>query len=329
MDNTIIQQGSFISTGTSMTIPVRSGIDWMEIINYTQSIAQPGGGNATAVRHFWSSGMPTGLAVANVKNGASDALTSVASVANSFNLVDSSASMLGTPIAVTAGTNVAAPVYSTANTNGLVVGNIVRVYGTAFTDWNGMDFSVGAVAANANFTPAYAASGAPGVPAGAGAGFWQFVAPDLATYKLFYPSRRTIVNITQAAQAVITTSVAHGYTIGQNIRIDVPAVCGMIQMNGLIGTITAVTAGTFTVNINSTNFTAFTFPTAAQTPCTFAQAVPMGTTAGGVLDDATYNQGYIGMILGGGLAAIGAAANGPAGILGDVVYWRAGKSFNL
>ena len=329
MDNTIIQQGFFSSTGTSMTLPIRSGIDWMEVIDYTQFIAQPAGGNATGVKFYWANNMPvTGLAY--VKNGASDALTGVIGVANSFNLVDSSASMLGTPIAVTAGanTNTTQPIYTTGNTNGLVTGNIIRIFSTAQTNVNGMDFSVGTVVNNTSFQMAATLQQAPGVASGAN-GFWQFVAPDLATYRLFYPSKRTIINITQAASAVVTTSVAHGYTVGQMIRLNVPAVCGMTQMNLLLGQITAVTTYTFTVNINSSSFTAFTFPTYLVPPCSFANAVPVGETAGGALDDATYNQGYIGMILGGGLAAVGAAANGPAGINGDIMYWKAGKSFNL
>lgn len=63
---------------------------------------------------------------------------------------------------------------------------------------------------------------------------------------------RSITNITKAAQAVITTSVAHTLLTGQYVYIE--GVSGMTQINGLVGVIQSVTSNTLTVNIDSTNF---------------------------------------------------------------------------
>ena len=128
--NTFITQGSFVSTGTNHTLNIETGFDWLEVTNYTQSIAQPGGGNTTAVKHYWQDGMPLGLCIATTKSGASDALLNVVSVAGSIAKIDSSALTLGASVSVTAGTNATQPVYSTASTAGLQTGSIVRVYGS-------------------------------------------------------------------------------------------------------------------------------------------------------------------------------------------------------
>jgi hypothetical protein len=102
----------------------------------------------------------------------------------------------------------------------------------------------------------------------------------------------------------------------------------------VLGTITAVdatvtTGNSITVNIDSTAFTAFAFPLSAAVPFTFAEVIPVGEdtasalTAGvDILTDATINTGYIGMILTGG-------ASCPGGVVSDVVYWTAGKSFSV
>ncbi len=110
---------------------------------------------------------------------------------------------------------------------------------------------------------------------------------------------------------MITLSVAHGYTVGQEVRFNVPSAFGMTEINGLLGVITAVTTGstnTITVNIDSTGFTAFAFPTSAVAAAgvTFAQVVPVGEAAinsvsqpfGNLLDDATRNVSVTGVIVG-------------------------------
>ena len=39
MDNTIIQQGMFTSTGSSVTVNLRSDVDWMMVYNTTEAAA--------------------------------------------------------------------------------------------------------------------------------------------------------------------------------------------------------------------------------------------------------------------------------------------------
>ncbi len=70
-----------------------------------------------------------------------------------------------------------------------------------------------------------------------------------------------ITNITQAANAVVTVGTPHGLTNGDVVYFS--SVAGMTNINGLTGTVTAATSLTFTVNINSTAFLAYTFGGAA------------------------------------------------------------------
>lgn len=339
MDNTILQTGTLTSTGANQTIVLRSDFDWIKVTNETQMWAQPGGGNAAGVQWFWRRGNTAGQGTIFYKSGADGILASGAAdgilatqitAGSGFYPINSSTLTAGAAIAVTAGTNVTSPVYSTGTTAPIAIGSIVRLYGTNQTNINGLDFTVGAVTPATNFTMSAVLPAAPGAVAGAN-GFWRFVAPDLATYKLFAPARRVIAKITAASPAVVTTLVDHGYVTGQVVRLNVPAVCNMIQMNGLSGTITSLTANTFSINIDASAFTAFIFPAIASVPCTYAEVLPIGAIST-VLADATYNQGYIGVTLAGGLAAVPLIAAvgtyGPAAVTGDVLYWETGKVFN-
>jgi hypothetical protein len=328
MNNDIIQQGYFTSTGVNYTIKLLSDMDWLRIVNLTQSAAQ---NNGYGFEYFWQRGMgTTGIMY---YHPAGDHTMAVNSIASAFTAINMGTQTLGGTIATTAGTNATRPITSTGSTAGLSDGAIVRLNSTAHTDLNGLDFTVDTVVSNTSFRLANTLATAPGAIAGAGT--WRLVAHNIEEYKLIKPSARIISNITQATSAVVTTLVDHGLSVGQRVKFSVPhAVYGMTQIDGLNGIVTAVSAAgswpqTFTVNIDTTGFTAFAFPTIANLVTygafTNAQVFPMGQGTTGTynytFEDAVTNQGFIGMIL-------TAGTTGPAGNNADVIYWRAGKSFN-
>lgn len=331
-DNTIIQQGYFTADGTDKIIPLRSDVDWVHVVNLTQIAA---GTQWAGVEFFWQRHMANGDAVVDFHAAASQVI-SKSTCAVGFNgatyrgvyLYDSSASMLGAPIAVTAGTNATQPVYSTATTTDLNPGTIVRVWGGAHTNINGLDFSIDTIVAATSFRLANTLATAPGVVNGAG--FYRIVAPNATLYDMFYPAKRVIANITAANPAVVRTLVDHNYQIGQSVKISVPATCGMTQINGITAVITARTAATFTLGeIDSSGFTAFNYPLPAIVPFTPAEVTPIGDVSilgATTLSGATNNTAAIGMIL--GTSSTAAIALGSAGgTNGDVIKWRAGKSF--
>ena len=320
MDGTQILQGTFTSTGLTTIIPIPSGVDWMRIYNLNEAHATNAG---RGFEYFWQRGFAQNTSLMWY-HPAGDHTVAI-DTSTGFTAVDTSVFGASAPVAVTATTNVVAPVISTGTTTGVAVGSIVRLSGlAAVPNICGIDFTVGAVNPGVSITTAYNLATAPGFAGGAG--FYRIITPAP-----WYPRRRTVINITQAAQAVITTSVTNQFTVGQQVRFQVPAACGMTEINGLIGTVVAVAAASFTVNIDTTAFTAFAWPAVALVPFTPAEVVPVGEDtayalstipANNILDDATINTAIIGM------SCLGGTTN-PMGTAGDVIYWRAGKSVNV
>ena len=327
MDNTIIQQGMFTSTGSSVTVNLRSDVDWMMVYNLTQA-ANNSQTTAIGVKYYWQRGMPANAKWVTLKSNATNASQLEQYVTGGgFILVDSSLQTPGVlQSTITAISNATIPVVTNTGTNGLVAGNVVRLINVAGAQQiGGMDFTVGY---NTLSTTTFSLDYMSTIVAGT-TGSWKLIPFN----PIFYPRRRSITAITQATSAVVTLSVTHGYQIGQLVRMVVPAAFGMVEMNGLQATIIAIntntsSGNTITLDIDSSAFTAFAFPLSAATPFSPAEVVPMGEDTAAALDygvdilsDATLNESYIGMILGGGV-------NCPAGAASDAIAWVAGKSFS-
>lgn len=173
----------------------------------------------------------------------------------------------------------------------------------------------------------------------------QLVSSPTGTPPYFYPSLGTIVSITQANPAVVTTSVNLNLTAGQVIRLRVPAAFGMTQANNVTAIISAVsgnqitlggTTGAFTLNnsLNTTAFTAFTWPLATGVPFNYATVTPVGSgpqiTATGfynadTLEDATQNISFNGFSVG-SLLLNTASATVFGIVAGDVFAWTAWRA---
>lgn len=319
-------QGKFISTGTAKTIQLRSDMDWMWVKNNTVSYAA---GGATGAEFYWQRGMTQGRGTVYTKTTTTNALAIAQIAANSgFYLIDSSVNIPGSSVALTGITNASPPLVNTGDTSSLNTGDVVRIFNTVGAQQlGGLDFTVGTIVANTSFTLAYMAAIAGANP---GAGTYR----KIPFSPLYYPRNRYISSITQASQAVVKLTVTHLLTVGQVVRFIIPTVTasryGMSELNGLTGTIVAVSTAnnTITVDINTTAFSAFAFPLTTDPGFTPAQIVPVGENtaealSAGVneLEDATVNSGYIGMTLMAGTSS-------PAGAINDEIYWVAGKSFS-
>lgn len=374
MDGTILGQGTFTvpATITNRVIAIPSGADWVKVVNYTRS-GTVGGASAFGMEYYWQRGMAAGTGQVKYYSNGSAIINGDNLLSGGFTLYDPSGQtqgalpLLSASVVTTAITNVTRPVVSTGSTAGISVGTIVRL-STQSGDTQlaagilGVDFVVGAVTPNTNFTLLTASNAlANTIGLTTGTGHYRIVNYD----PLYYPRNRTIVNITQAVNANVGVSIPHGLTPGQEIRFNIPAVSGMIELNPNplnnyypsnasqnAYVVSVVDDYNFTINIDTTAYTAFSFPTVAQQPSSLPQVIPFGedtafalvntasqtptiggaqinNTNTGILADSTVNTGIIGMILGtGGLGDIsGAAITGPAGsVAGDVVYWVAGKS---
>lgn len=330
--NSLTQQGEFTSDGTDKIIALRSDVDYVDIWNLTNIAASTQWAGCT---WHWQREMAADDSVTNFHAAASQ-VTSMSTSAIGYNgatyrgvtLIDSSDRTPGGAVATTAGTNATQPVYATADTGTMIAGSIVRIQNTAHDTIDGLDFTVDTVTADTSFRLANTLATAPGVIAGAGT--YRLIAPNVTVYNMWYPKKRVISNITQAAAGVVTTLVDHGYTTGQTVRMNIPATNGMTELNGQLVTVTNINAATFSINVATTGYTAFNFPLPAIAPYTPAQVIPVGETASlayaNTLDDAMINTAFIGMVLGTSAAAA-VALGSPGGSNGDVIKWVAGKSF--
>lgn len=316
--DSIIQTGSFTSDGTNKTLKIRSDVDKMVLENVTQWAAS---NNGYGYRYTWYRAL--GTTALMEYHPAGDHTAAVDTTLAAVELVDSSDYALGAAVATTAGTNITKPEYLTGDTTGLANGSIVRLISTDQSNLNGLDFTIDSLSANTSFELANTLATAPGIIAGAG--FYRNVAPNLEIYSLFAPAGRNVANISTAASAVVTTLVDHGYAIGQQVKFSVDADSGMTQINGVTGNITAITDGTFTVDVDTTAMTAFTFPIYTDVPCQIPSCVPVGDAKSTVSETSPskfFNQGFIGVILTGG-------TTWPGGSNNDVIKWTAFKAVSI
>jgi hypothetical protein len=321
-----IFNGSFTSTGSAQFLNIRGGLDTIEVWNMTELAAA---NDSHGVSYAWNLGMGYNDAIVTMRNAAATAVnatTAATLTVPGFIVYDASTQVNGPTIATTDfGTT--AHVVLTGNTTGVSVGSIIRLQEmTGANQVNGMDYTVTAVNPGVSMTLGYT----PVTVAAAGAGAY-FTVP----FNKWYPQTRYIASISQAAQAVVVFTVTHGYQVGQAIRFHVGSFNGMKQIDGLEGNIVAVntTTNSVTVDINTTAFTAFVWPTTAVAAAPFTQAYvnPIGMDSSlalaqvppaDTLTDAMQNIMTTGIILGAGITS-------PAGSVNDVIYWRATSSFNL
>jgi len=318
-NKSIINTGKFKSDGKPKILKIRSDVDSLEVRNYTQMATT----NATGrgIKFEWQRGMSDDTGIEYKKQANVNAVDCVTLTSGGFTLVDTSTDSVGGAVAVTTTSNAAKPVVVTATTTGLHVGTIVRLQSVAAAyNMCGMDIEVGAVTPATNFTAAYAFSSAR-------------AAGTAGTYRIIkyqnnnMPQVRYIINVTQAASAVITMSVTHGYSVGQRIKIVMPEEYDMVEINNKYVTVTAVDTAnnTITVDIDSTGFTAFDFPVDAALPFSPAITVPDGNENKiAYIETTPYtcsDEGYLGIVLDGGVQA-------PTGSADDIIYWKSETSLN-
>jgi hypothetical protein len=342
--------GSFISTGNAKHIPIKISFDWMETYNWTVDTAQTVNG---VIRTSWYRGMPandcnyTYFSAAATTINSATALGFPGGAQPGYTLYNSGNTEYYTnnytnllqPIAITAISNAAAPLVTTADTTtvALVAGDIVRLSNTnpQVGQFGGIDFTVGNVVnANANFTLAYG----PQVIAGAGmTGFYRKLKNDTP----WIPRNRTISAITPGVTTVISMTVDHDFKVGEKVRFHIPTVrgsaaFGMVELDKHVGTILAINkvqgvTNTITVDIDSSAFTAFVWPLTAFDRFTAPTVCPIGETAvdhidttwfgtDTITDDKKINTSSTGIILGGNTTVVS-----PVGATGNVIYWKAGN----
>ena len=314
MDNTIIQQGNFTSTGEAEILDIRSDVDWMEVINDTQfaTTQTPGRG----VKFEWQRGLAPAASWVYAKENASNALIANKVLKGGFTLIPKGPGLKITGTTITK----ASPPVCTATAHGLSDGDLVLL--TNLTNMVQLPlilFSIGNVTTN-TFELIFFDTNTANFVAETAFEVQSF--PDFT----FRPSLNFISKITKGTttQVQLTATAPHiDFNIGGQLRFGIPAPYGMQEINNLLGEILSIdtATNTYTVAIDSSSFSDFAFPSSLAFPSSKAIVTDIGTSANNSLD-ATDNLAFIGMELSAGI-------NGPAGSSGDKIFWKAGKSFSV
>lgn len=312
--NQSLIRGTFTSDGVSETI----NVPWLPTFFKTRNITQFGSAAAAtpvmiAERTIE---MPQGSALTYTKTtGAATLDLPTMNLADGMIFRDQSTEVPGPELT---GTSITAanPAVVTITAHGLVVGDSIRLYNTTgMLQIAGMEYSVTNVLTANTFEIFLDSSG--------------FAAPATALnartipFTNFYPRFMWITGITQATQAVIQTSfigvTGDLFAVDQLVTLKVPPEFGMVEANDLRVRVVAFNnaTGTLTVDLNTTGFTAFAFPTSATAAngVNFPQVVPFGNVALGLALPVA-NQWDIQVIL--GTNAIGGN--------NDVMEWLAARS---
>jgi hypothetical protein len=347
MPFTILTGGSFTSTGAGVKIPLPSSADYFVTTNVTEMGAA---GSECCRGEWYGSKFGTGASAVNDglrwKNVGSNAIQidkfSTATASGGFTYVTS------VPVvepqaanAITAITNVNPAVVSQTNTYSN--GDILYLYNTTnMLQIAGMAFQISSVSGSGYTLLGLPATTSNGFALAGTGGFTRRV----SQFNAVEPEYLFITNISQATQAVVSTSVdpSQHYVVGMKIHLSVPYSFGMTQMNQLTGKILAVNAVSATANIGAYNltididssaFSAFAFPasTASPTAQLFATLSPAGASTqfdpvslvqtGYDFQKQPFRTGQFTpyMFLSGG-------DNSPAGGTGDVINWTAYKFEN-
>lgn len=282
MPFTIITGGSFTSTGISQKLVMPSSPDYIKFVNVSQMA------NATATDcvagEWFGSKFGSGATAANDgirwrKVGSSTILIdtfATITATNGFTYVTTNPVVeAANAAAITSITQAGNAVVSQV-AHGYANGDILQFNGTTgMLQISGMNFEISSASANAYTLIGLNSSGF-AAPATAG------TTRRISKYLAVDPQFLYITGISKATSAVVTFSVdpTAYYVVGMKMRFSIPSSFGMLEMNGLTGTITAVNAAayTVTVDIDSTAFTTFAFPasTASPTAPLFATIAPAG-----------------------------------------------------
>jgi hypothetical protein len=280
---TIVTQGTFTQPATAVNqiIPLPSGADYFKTINYTQM------SNATSsscVAGEWFGG---GITPANDGLRWTKAGSNVINIdkfsnstaSNGFTYVTAfpapQAALTGTTI--TQATDAVATVTNTySNGDTVVIYNAVGMQ-----QISGMTFTISSVSSS-GFTLLGLNS------SGFATAATSFQVRRVNQFTPVEPSFLYVTAITQAAQAQVTVSQANSVYLGQKLEFTIPGSFGMVQLNNFnqaqskpVVVTAIVDAYNFLINVNTTSYTAFAFPTSASSPTAqlFATVAPAGQSA--------------------------------------------------
>ncbi len=239
--------------------------------------------DAQEIEWFWERSMAQGTAkgIRQTSSGSDPAMIATFLSANGISTYDTSnpptfAALTATAITGNAGTFIV----SMTNTGTIAVGDYVRLYAvTGEQQIAGYTFQVTAVTTNTSITLGYMASGGQTFAADATAAQVIKFIPNR-----FYPRWRYIAGITQAAQATVYFTEKNDFTPGEIVSFRVSSAFGMDEINNVPARVLTVTnsstVSSIVIDLDTSGFTAFAFPTSAVALAGVSPAVCVPSSSG-------------------------------------------------
>ena len=279
-----IGQWSYTNPATiiAQNIPMTAQPDWVFVKDTTNWGAQSTAANPIYSEWF-SANMAQGSYLAlGQPSSTTTGVTTYASQGTSggFTFINQISPPTYSKVAITA-VNGTTFVVLTGTTTGINVGDLVRLINVVGAQQiSGPNlYQVTAVSGGSSITLGYAASAANAglVVANGTTGYYQKVYPSA-----FYPTTLPVAYITQATQAVVYFFRQNPYTAGELVDFQIPVPYGMTQLSNLTGqsgsgpfssnpagaarvlsVTNSSTVSSITIDVNTTGFTAFQYPTSA------------------------------------------------------------------
>lgn len=88
---------------------------------------------------------------------------------------------------------------------------------------------------------------------------------------------QTIASVTQSNPCIVTTVNDHNYVPGMIMTFLIPTAFGMVQLNGKNVQVLSLTPNTLTINLDSTGFTPFAYPSPLPSAYTPPSIIPNGS----------------------------------------------------
>jgi len=337
---TIVSQGTFTqpATAVNQVIPLPSGVDYFKTYNYTQMATTQTTGRNVIGEWFGGGISAVNDGISWVKANSANTLT-----ASTFATLGSTGftyvTVAPSPQAALTGTTITAANPAVASvTNTYSNGDQVIIYNAVGMEQiSGMTFTISSVSGSAFTLLGLNASGF-------SAGATSFLVRKVTSSPVglitpVAPSYLYVTAVTQAAQAQVTTSQQHGLVVGQKIEFTIPSSFGMVQLINFNQpgskppiVVSIVDTYNFTINVNTTNYTAFAFPASSGSPTTqlFATLAPAGQSATfNPITNVTTGYNFTTVPFRSNIfipyMLVPSGAQNPGGSASDVIVWQAYK----
>lgn len=277
-----IARGSYVSNGEPQDIYLPFLPEKVSLRNFTAEAGQRSGAVSQA---YWDTSLGSGAALANgISTISSDPVYFPTSTltAGIFVFTDALVGSFGPQQQVVSAT-LANPVVFTVTNHGYGVGDTVLFEGlyqtltTGMPQMCGMPFTVASVPSSNTFTVNWNTNQS-NYTALTSSPYGAYVKQVYSSY-LYQPGIYNISTISQANQAVVSTTAKHNLSLGSRVGFRITNRWGMTNLNGLYATVIQLnTPQSFTVDLDTTNFMPFTtnVPVLYVPGLTFPQVVTVG-----------------------------------------------------